>query len=230
MPDNPPIIQALLFCTSQPSPASVPEELQSYQPLSQTQAQDALKTLMEQYTSNTFFIITCNKIQKIIEPIQSRCITIEFKKPNKNHIEIYLMKICKQEDLPFDTVGLNKLIDINYPSIRDMVTILQDLKIQSKSVSIKNVTCLDEEYIPLWKLIEGMKFTEVKKKIIEDSIDVEEFNNWIFDYCMKGNVELKKELKIYQSLAKNEKAFKQGADLKIVFIAELVNIMMVMKN
>ena len=37
-------------------------------------SQNALRNTMETYSKNCFFILTCNSIEKVIEPIQSRCV------------------------------------------------------------------------------------------------------------------------------------------------------------
>ena len=46
-------------------------------------AQAALRNLMETYSSTTRFILTCNYVEKIIDPIQSRCQVFHITIPTK---------------------------------------------------------------------------------------------------------------------------------------------------
>lgn len=68
-----------------------------------TDAQNALKRIMEKYSQNVRFIITCNDKSKIISPIQSRCATYQFSKLDDKHIFMVLnriLKIEKGEEIP----------------------------------------------------------------------------------------------------------------------------------
>ena len=75
-----------------------------------TDAQNALKRIMEKYSNNVRFIITCNNKSKIISPIQSRCATYQFNKLTNEQIVMVLNKILKIEkgrEVP-TTVWLNQ--------------------------------------------------------------------------------------------------------------------------
>src|SRR3972149_3614808 len=83
--------------------------------------QDALRTIMEVYAKNVIFLICCNNLHKINEPIKSRCVVVGFAHPEKEEIFKYLERICYEEELPYSEDGLKLLIDVNYPSIRNCV-------------------------------------------------------------------------------------------------------------
>ncbi len=53
-------------------------------------SQDALRNIMETYASNVFFILTCNNINKVIEPLQSRCLKVAFTYPDKKEVKTFL--------------------------------------------------------------------------------------------------------------------------------------------
>ena len=45
---------------------------------------------MEKYNKTCKFILCCNNINKFIEPIKSRCLSIKIPRPSKNDLYIYL--------------------------------------------------------------------------------------------------------------------------------------------
>ena len=60
-------------------------------------AQNALKRIMERYSSNIRFIITCNDKSKIIHPLQSRCANYHFK-PLSNEVVLEVIKEILQNE------------------------------------------------------------------------------------------------------------------------------------
>ena len=63
-----------------------------------TDAQNALKRIMERYSSNIRFIITCNDRNKIIFALQSRCANYHFKPVSNEAILEVLTRILQAED------------------------------------------------------------------------------------------------------------------------------------
>jgi replication factor C small subunit len=192
-------------------------------------AADALKNMMEEYSSNSFVILTTNNIHKIPEPLQTRFKIFEFIQPQKNKIYTYLEQICRDENLSFTEDGLKKVIDINYPSIRKMVNLLQDLKNQNSQVH-PDVILKDNSLLNnIWELIKKQNYKEVKQEIISKGVDCEELNKFIFDDVIGGDLPLMKEIKFTQLLAKNERDMKLGADKIITFIASLPDMIKIIR-
>ena len=65
-------------------------------------AQKALKRIMEKYASNVRFVITTNHLHKIIAPIQSRCVVQKLKPVDKYAIRGLIFEICQKEDIDYD--------------------------------------------------------------------------------------------------------------------------------
>jgi len=130
-------------------------------------ASEAIKNLIETYSANCFFIGTTNNLEKISDPLQSRFILMEFVQPRKEDILKRLKYICNNEALDNTEEGLNKVIDIHYPSIRRMINNLQDLKMQGNSVTLETVKKSDDVYSNLWKLVSEKKYSEVKRKSLD---------------------------------------------------------------
>jgi len=192
-------------------------------------AQEALRNMMETYSSNCFFILTCNYIDKIIEPLRSRCIIFEFTKPDKKEIYNYLENICKNEKLEFDEEGLNTIIELEYPSIRNMVNQLQDIFTQDKKILKQNVKHQNDEFNNIWQLIKNLKFTQSRKYILENNIDCLLLNRWLFHKLMTENFTVSELVKLIKIIAENEYKIKLGADAQIIFISSIVELLMVLK-
>ena len=131
--------------------------------------QNALRNLMESYAHNVIFILTCNYIEKIIEPIKNRCEVITFGTAKKEDIKKYLLKIINEEDVKYTEEGLNKLIDMKYPSIRNMVGELQKFKILDVELNEKYLKKDDEIFDLLWKKLKTNKVLEVRKEVYENN-------------------------------------------------------------
>lgn len=91
-------------------------------------AQNSLRNLMETYSSNCRFILTANYPTKIIDPIQSRCVKVDFSNINKNDIINRLEFICNKENIPFERVALEKIVERNGSDIRSSINKLEELK------------------------------------------------------------------------------------------------------
>ena len=88
-------------------------------------AQAILRNLMETFSKHCRFILTCNYVEKIIDPIQSRCQTFQIVPPSKKEVAVQLDKILKSEDVNYDVKDLVPIIDSSYPDIRKVINTCQ---------------------------------------------------------------------------------------------------------
>ena len=136
-------------------------------------AQEALRVIMETYELTTKFMIMCNNIQKIIEPIQSRCLIFQYNKISDKNILQMITKIALKENVPYDTDGLKLIVDTCDGDLRDALNNLQSTsygfnKITKKTVSkvcsiphpvhIKDIldTIIDKTFINVLDKIENL--------------------------------------------------------------------------
>ncbi len=182
-------------------------------------SQEALRNIMETYSSNVFFILTCNNINKVIEPIKSRCVTIPFAYPSKLEVYKYLEKICNNEKMDYTEEGLNKLIDINYPSIRNCVVALQDLFTEKKPITVETVRPVNEIYEQAWQLIKERNWQDVKKLVLESTLDARELNQYFWEKAIESDPP---NIRLIQLTCRNEKDIAWGASETIIFITSLI--------
>ena len=103
-------------------------------------AQAALRNLMETFSKHCRFILTCNFVERIIDPIQSRCQLFEIIPPSKTEVAQRLNGILEEEEVNYELQDLKILIDSNYPDIRRTINSAQrnivDLQLKLDTISI----------------------------------------------------------------------------------------------
>lgn len=108
-------------------------------------AQSILRNLMETFSKHCRFILTCNYVEKIIDPIQSRCQSFEVVPPSKKEIAIHTSNILKMEEIEFDPSDLVPIIDSSYPDIRRIINTCQMSSSKGKLKVDKN-EILDSDF------------------------------------------------------------------------------------
>ena len=107
--------------------------------------QAILRNLMETFSGHCRFILTCNYVEKIIEPVQSRCQTFQIIPPTKKDVAVQVSKILKNEEIEFDVKDLVPIIDAAYPDIRKVINTCQLNSNKGKlMVDVQNL--LDNDY------------------------------------------------------------------------------------
>ena len=81
-------------------------------------AQAELRNLMETFSKTTRFILTCNYVEKVIDPIQSRCQTFGITPPSKKEVAVRLKDILDTEEVKYEMPELVTLVNSGYPDIR----------------------------------------------------------------------------------------------------------------
>ena len=89
------------------------------------QAQATLRHTIEACSATTRFILTCNYLERIISPLQSRCQTFEITPPSKGDVWNKCENILHNENVEFETTKIKAAIDTHYPDIRKIINTLQ---------------------------------------------------------------------------------------------------------
>jgi replication factor C small subunit len=136
-------------------------------------AQAALRNLMETFSKSTRFILTCNYVEKIIDPIQSRCQTFAITPPSKKDVAKRLNDILTTEGVEFEMSDLAVLVNSGYPDIRRVLNAAQRQVINKKLVIDKQSTIQANYAEEVVKVLQGngdakSKFVSVRQ-IIADS-------------------------------------------------------------
>jgi replication factor C subunit 3/5 len=106
-------------------------------------AQKILRKVIEKYTKNTRFCLTCNYIKKISLALQSRCIKFRFAPLSSNLIKERIIQISEIEKITYNDSGLDTIIDRSKGDMRKILNILQTTSMSYDIVSSDTVNkCL----------------------------------------------------------------------------------------
>lgn len=89
------------------------------------QAQASLRNIIETFSRTTRFIMTCNFVERIIDPLQSRCHVLKIIPPSKKEVAKHLAWVLDQESISFDISNLVPLVNQYYPDLRKCINTIQ---------------------------------------------------------------------------------------------------------
>ena len=98
-------------------------------------AQAALRNLIEEYSITTRFILTCNYIERLIEPLQSRCEVHILKPPSKGDVARHICtNILDVEGIAYEMSDVATIIKEYYPDVRSIIKVSQQFSQSGKLV------------------------------------------------------------------------------------------------
>ena len=107
-------------------------------------AQAALRNIIEEYSINTRFILTCNYIERLIEPLQSRCEINILKPPTKGGVAKHICtNVLDVEKIIYEMKDIAQVVNMFYPDIRSIIKVLQQNTILDH-LSGENILVIDK--------------------------------------------------------------------------------------
>lgn len=126
--------------------------------------QDAFKILFDQCKKINFIFIT-NEVEKVNSALKSRCTSFDYnfvgpelEEQKKNFIK-FALDICKNENIKYDTVGIKKLFQLDFPDFRHLLVHLQSILYSGDALTEENIKKLTDNAkanLELYKLIEDL--------------------------------------------------------------------------
>lgn len=192
-------------------------------------AQASLRNLMEAFSKTCRFILTCNYLDKVIDPIKSRCQVFEVIPPSKKDIAIQISKILGSENVTFEPKDLVPIVDSSYPDIRKVINTCQLNSVNGKlRIDENDVIANDYKY----KIIDIIKSNDDKRnkfvnirKVLSDArvTDYTDLFTILFeqvDDYGKGNV-----ANIILELSDGQYKMVVSNDKEIPTVATIINIL-----
>lgn len=125
---------------------------------------DSMKMLSDQSKRTNIILIT-NKFEKIPDPIKSRFVCVDYNfqgdemvEQKKNYAH-FIVDICKQEKIVYDSEGLLYIVKKLFPDFRRLINYLQRLIDEKLDAKLETVQRLDSmtgnSNLELYQLIDG---------------------------------------------------------------------------
>ena len=103
------------------------------------QAQASLRNIIETFSRTTRFILTCNYVERIIDPLQSRCQVLKVVPPTKKIAALHLLKILDQENIKHTDEDIINIVNQFYPDLRKCINTIQANTVDSQLKLDKSV-------------------------------------------------------------------------------------------
>jgi replication factor C small subunit len=146
-------------------------------------AQAALRNVIETFSLNTRFIFTCNYIERIIEPLQSRLALYRLETPSKPQIYKHVINILDQENISYTKEDVAKYINNFYPDIRRIINSLQS-SVKNNSITDGNLQKANPSKEIIDELNKHSKdsFTKIRQIIADSNLrDFTELYRALYD-------------------------------------------------
>ena len=149
------------------------------------QAQASLRNIIETFSRTTRFILTCNYIERIIDPLQSRCQVLKIIPPSKSEVASHVNDILKQEEVEIGLDDLKLVVNQFYPDIRKMLNTLQ-MSVNNGKISIDKDILVSSNYKNkvLTELCKpsSKSFNNIRQIIADSGVnDYEDLFRFLFD-------------------------------------------------
>ena len=192
-------------------------------------AQAALRNLMETFSRHCRFILTCNYVERIIDPIQSRCQSYKVVPPSKKEVAQQLVYILNQENCTYELDDIALIVTAGYPDIRRVINSAQRQIVDSK-LKIDTSSVIQNNY--KLQLIEhlstGAKLNDIRQLIADNSVgDYAELYRLLYD-----EVETYSNGKVAECIMNIGEAQFQDVhvvDKEINFMSLIIRIMRILK-
>jgi len=195
-------------------------------------AQAALRNLMETFSKHCRFILTCNFVERIIDPIQSRCQSFQIVPPSRNEVAKHLHNILLQENVMDTPEDIKILVETGYPDIRRVINSAQRNIVNGK-IKLDISSIIQNDYkLKLLKILETQNkktaFKEIRQLLADNKVtDFADLFRLLYDEVDiwgKGHV-----AECILIIARYELSDSQVVDKEINAIAMLIELLGVIK-
>jgi DNA polymerase III delta prime subunit len=136
------------------------------------QAQASLRNIIETFSRTTRFIMTCNFVERIIDPLQSRCQVLKIVPPTKKDVAKHLSWICNKESIEHNVNDLVPLVNQYYPDLRKCINTIQ-LSTQNNVLKLDKSILVSSNYIDkvITAIASKSKFNDIRQIIADANVD-----------------------------------------------------------
>jgi DNA polymerase III delta prime subunit len=149
------------------------------------QAQASLRNIIETYSRTTRFILTCNYLERIIDPLQSRCQVLKITPPSKKEVAQHVANVLDQEDISYENFNIAFIVNKHYPDIRKILNTCQVNTVDSELVidtSILTSSNYKDAILKELKAPSKNSFKNIRQTLADSNLDdFEEIYRFLYD-------------------------------------------------
>jgi replication factor C small subunit len=202
-------------------------------------AQAALRRTMEMFSKSCRFILSCNYVSRIIEPIQSRCALFRFKPVPKEAMRKRLLEICEKEGVKITDDGLEAILYISAGDFRKAINVLQAASavgelIDAEKIYQVSATAQPKEISEIIETALNGNFIEARERLsrlmIEYGMSGEDVISQFFREILSSNINEKLKVVLIDKLGEIDFRLTEGANERIQLDAFLAYVSTVAKK
>ena len=195
-------------------------------------AQAALRNLMETFSKHCRFILTCNFVERIIDPIQSRCQSYQIIPPSKKEVAVHTSNILNTEGVTYDNNDIVTMVNSSYPDIRRIINSVQR-NIVDNNLIVDTESLVQNDYkLQVLEILETqdkkLAFKNLRQLLADSQIrDYADLFRLLYDEIDsygKGHI-----AEVILTIAKYELSDAQVVDKEINAMAMLIEILNITK-
>ena len=133
------------------------------------QAQASLRNVIETFSRSTRFILTCNYVERIIDPLQSRCQVLKIVPPSMKEVAAHIAGVLEKEGVEWTKETLGPIVKQYYPDIRKILGTAQLSTIDNKLILDKSILVSNNYIEQVINEIKTNKNWKNIRQIIADS-------------------------------------------------------------
>ena len=149
-------------------------------------AQAALRNLMETFSRHCRFILTCNFVERIIDPIQSRCQSFQIIPPDRKQVAKHLSNILDNENIEYQLDDIVTIVNGSYPDIRRVINASQRQVVKGKLVIDEGMTIQNDYKLQVLEILKTQdkknSFKNIRQVLADSKItDFSDLFRLLFD-------------------------------------------------
>jgi len=196
-------------------------------------AQQALRRTMEQFSDNCRFIMSCNYSSKIIDPIQSRCAVFRFNRLEEEDVKGYIQRLGHAEDFTISEDSVEAVMRVSDGDLRRVTNVLQTAAISTDEIEEEDVYSVSaslkpEEITEILEKTLSNNFIEARDQLsdlmIERGLDGQDIVSSIHREVYNLDITDQQKLELIEALGEFEFRITEGASADVQIEALMAKI------
>ena len=149
-------------------------------------AQAALRNLMETFSQKCRFILTCNYVERIIDPIQSRCQSFQIIPPDRKQVAVHLSNILTQEGVESNIDDIVTIVNGGFPDLRRVINAAQRQVVDNKLVIDEGMSIQNDYKVQVLEILKTQdkknSFKNIRQLLADSKVtDFSDLFRLLFD-------------------------------------------------